>query len=277
MRGQYMDKLKRTERLVVLATLLTKNPNTLFSLTELVALTGAAKSTVSEDITIIKEVLSGFSLGELCSVSGAAGGVIYKPREHADDSKDFLNKLSQKLSDPERMIPGGFIYMADVIFNPKIISRIGEIFYTRFQHTDPDYIVTMETKGIPIAMMTARSFNIPLVIIRDSGRVTEGSSVNINYLSGSSRRIQTMSLSRRALPSNSKVLIIDDFMKGGGTAQGMCNLMKEFNAEVVGTGVMIATRDPKEKLIKDYTALLELILVDEDKKDVLIRPFEEKV
>ncbi|MGI6685135.1 MAG: pur operon repressor [Bacillota bacterium] len=272
-----MDKLKRTERLVVLATLLTKNPNTLFSLTELVALTGAAKSTVSEDITIIKEVLSGFSLGELCSVSGAAGGVIYKPREHADDSKDFLNKLSQKLSDPERMIPGGFIYMADVIFNPKIISRIGEIFYTRFQHTDPDYIVTMETKGIPIAMMTARSFNIPLVIIRDSGRVTEGSSVNINYLSGSSRRIQTMSLSRRALPSNSKVLIIDDFMKGGGTAQGMCNLMKEFNAEVVGTGVMIATRDPKEKLIKDYTALLELILVDEDKKDVLIRPFEEKV
>lgn len=271
-----MEKLKRTDRLVALSTLLTKNPNMLYSLTDLAAMTGAAKSTVSEDLTIVKDVLSEFSLGELSSVSGAAGGVLYKPIVSADAIEDFLHQLSVQLSDPDRVIPGGFIYMVDIIFDPRIISKIGEIFYTKFQHTVPDYIVTVETKGIPIAMMTARSFNIPLVIIRDSSRVTEGSSVNINYLSGSTKRIQTISLSRRALPSGAKVLIIDDFMKGGGTAQGMCNLMKEFNAEVVGTGVVIATKEPRDKLVKDYTALLELILIDEGKKDVLIRPFMEK-
>ncbi len=124
-------------------------------------------------------------------------------------------------------------------------------------------------------MSTARAFNVPLVIIRDSGRVTEGSSVSINYVSGSTRQIRTMSLSRRSLPAGSKVLIIDDFMKGGGTAQGMCNLMKEFSAEVVGMGVVIATKDPQEKLIKDYTALLELILIDELRKDVIIEPILE--
>jgi purine operon repressor len=161
MRGREMEKLKRTDRLVVLSALLTKNPNVLFSLSDLAALTGAAKSTVSEDLTIVKEVLSGFSLGELCTVSGAAGGVLYRPKEEDDRIKAFLHELSEKLSDPERMIPGGFLYMIDIIFDPQIISRIGEIFYTKFQHTDPDYIVTMETKGIPIAMMTARSFNIP--------------------------------------------------------------------------------------------------------------------
>lgn len=271
--GREMEKLKRTDRLVVLTTLLIKNPNQLVSLTDLADLTGAAKSTVSEDLTIVKEALAEFSLGELSSVSGAAGGVMYKPVENPDKMMEFLNELSVKLSDPERIVSGGFIYMNDVIFDPGTISRIGEIFYTKFKHTAPEYIVTMETKGIPIAMMTARSFNIPLVIIRDSGRVTEGSSVNINYLSGSGRRIKTMSLSRRTLPVKSKVLIIDDFMKGGGTAQGMYNLMKEFDAEVVGTGVMIATREPQEKLIKDYTALLELILIDEEKMDVSIKPF----
>lgn len=268
-----MEKLKRNDRLVVMSTLLTKNPNTLFSLTDLVALTGAAKSTVSEDLTIVKEVLTKFNLGRLSSVAGASGGVFYRPVVFKDEMMSFLNELSVKLSDPERVIPGGFIYTIDLIFDPRIISRIGEIFYTKFKDTFPDYIVTMETKGIPIAMNTARSFNIPLVIIRDSGRVTEGSSVNINYLSRSSRRIQTMSLSRRALPAKSKVLIIDDFMKGGGTAQGMHNLMKEFDAEVVGTGVMIATREPQEKLIKEYIALLELILIDEVKMNVLIKPF----
>lgn len=124
--------------------------------------------------------------------------------------------------------------------------------------------------------MTARSFNIPLVIIRNSGRVTEGSSVNINYLSGSTKRIQTMSLARKALPDRAKVLIIDDFMKGGGTAQGMVNLLKEFNAEVVGIGVVMATGNPEQKLIKNYTALLELISIDTETNDVVIEPFFEK-
>ena len=43
-----------------------------------------------------------------------------------------------------------------------------------------------------------------------------------------------MSLARRNLPEGSKVLIIDDFMKAGGTVQGMKDLLHEFNAEVVG-------------------------------------------
>ncbi|MGI6678138.1 MAG: pur operon repressor [Dehalobacterium sp.] len=271
-----MEKLKKTDRLVVLSSVLTKNPNTLYSLTDLAALTGAAKSTISEDLALIKEMMISYSLGELCSLAGAAGGIFYKPLQNEKDSREFLKELADRLSDRERVIPGGFLYMNDVIFDPRIISRIGEIFYTKFQHTTPDYIVTMETKGIPVAAMTARSFNIPLVIIRNSGRVTEGSSVNINYLSGSTKRIQTMSLARKALPDRAKVLIIDDFMKGGGTAQGMVNLLKEFNAEVVGIGVVMATGNPEQKLIKNYTALLELISIDTETNDVVIEPFFEK-
>ncbi|WP_089609371.1 pur operon repressor [Dehalobacterium formicoaceticum] len=268
-----MERLKRTDRLVVLSSILTKNPNTLYSLNDLAVMTGAAKSTISEDLTLIKELLLSHSLGELCSLSGAAGGIFYKPLQNEKGSQDFLKELADRLNDRERVIPGGFLYMNDVIFDPHIISRIGEIFYTKFQHTVPDFIVTIETKGIPVAAMTARSFNIPLIIVRNSGRVTEGSSVNINYLSGSTNRIQTMSLARRALPDHAKVLIIDDFMKGGGTAQGMVNLMKEFNGVVVGIGVVMTTRNPEQKLIKDYTALLELISIDAETNEVIIKPF----
>jgi xanthine phosphoribosyltransferase len=165
-----------------------------------------------------------------------------------------------------------FVYMTDVIFDPRVVNRIGEIFYSRFHEAAPDFIVTMETKGIPPAMMTARAFNLPLVIIRDAGRVTEGSSVSINYISGSTQRIQTMTLSRRALPEGARVLIIDDFMKGGGTAKGMQDLMAEFKAQVVGTGVVVSTRDPREKLVRDFYALLELVEIDDAKKEIIIRP-----
>jgi len=86
---------------------------------------------------------------------------------------------------------------------------------TRFASLAPDYIMTVETKGIPLAFATARAANLPLVTVRRGSKVTEGSSVSINYVSGSTHRIQTMSLPRRAIPSGAKVLIIDDFMKAG--------------------------------------------------------------
>ena len=139
---------------------------------------------------------------------------------------------------------------------------------------EPDYLVTIETKGIPLALATAKAFNVPLVIIRDNSKVTEGSSVSINYVSGSTRRIQTMALARRSLQPGAKVLLIDDFMKAGGTAQGMQALMAEFKAEVLGLGILVGTVAPQEKLVDNYLALLELEALDEKEKNILIRPGE---
>ena len=118
--------------------------------------------------------------------------------------------------------------------------------------------------------MTAKAFNVPLVIIRDDSKVTEGSAVSINYVSGSTKKIGTMSLARRALPAEAKVIIIDDFMKAGGTAKGMMEMMKEFKAEVLGMGVLVDTKEPENKLVDDYLGLLELIELDEKNEKIVI-------
>jgi purine operon repressor len=132
--------------------------------------------------------------------------------------------------------------------------------------------MTVETKGIPLALMTARALNIPLVIVRHDSKVTEGSTVSINYVSGSTKRIQTMSLSRRAVRKNTKSIFVDDFMKAGGTANGIIELMKEFDNEVVGIGVLIETKEPERKLVDDYVSLLTLNGVDENDGIVNIVP-----
>ena len=134
-----------------------------------------------------------------------------------------------------------------------------------FIDKDPTCVLTVETKGIPIALMTARALNVPLVVARRDSRVTEGPSVNISFVSGSSKTIHNMSLPKRALPENARVLIVDDFMKGGGTALGMSDLLEEFKAEVIGTAVLVATGSPQEKLIKEYTSLLILNEIDAQK------------
>jgi purine operon repressor len=120
--------------------------------------------------------------------------------------------------------------------------------------------------------MTARALNIPLVIVRRNTKVTEGPTVSINYLSGSARRIQSMSLSRRAVKKDTRSIFIDDFMKAGGTAMGILELMKEFENEVVGIGVLIETKQPERKLVGDYLSLLTLNEVDQDNGIIDITP-----
>lgn len=249
--------------MVAIAQVLMVNPNELIPLTVFAERFDAAKSTISEDLLAVKESLAFTQQGRLETVPGAAGGVRYIPDISKAESARFLAKLAGRLSSKERILPGGFLYMTDVLFDPTVLRPLGLIFAGAFRPKKPDVVVTIETKGIPLALVTAEALGLPVVTIRTGNKVTEGSSVSINYVSGSSRRIQTMSLSRRALEKGRRVLLIDDFMKAGGTARGMVNLMAEFEADVVGIGVLMEAKMPAEpKLVEEYLALLTLAELD---------------
>lgn len=267
-----MEKNRRLERLVVLTKQLTNNPSRLYSLGGFADAFGCAKSTLSEDMAMIRDTLEAQGEGTLETIAGAAGGVRYLPCRPAAAVHASLLRLSELLSSPDRIIPGGFLYMSDILFSPELMVEAGEFFFQRFAPLAPDFILTIETKGIPLALMTARAFNVPLVIARQGSKVTEGSAVSINYLTGSAKRIQTMSVSRRALPSGSRILVIDDFMKAGGTARGLVDLAAEVGSTVVGTGVLIATAEPEKKLVDEYTSLLMLHKIDATLKEIDIRP-----
>ncbi|MDA8440812.1 MAG: pur operon repressor [Peptococcaceae bacterium] len=267
-----MEKFKRSERLVALTKYLTHHPRELISLGFFSEMFSAAKSTISEDLVIMRDTLAGLEMGVLETLPGAGGGVKFIPLMGESESEVFLQGLSQQLSQPERIIPGGFLYMTDLLFDPVISAQAGTIFASKFAVLNPEVVITIETKGIPLALMTAQALHVPLVVIRNDSRVTEGSSVSINYLSGSTRRIQTMSLPRRSLRKGMRVVVIDDFMKAGGTAKGMLELLEEFDSKVLGVGVLISTLEPQEKLVNDYISLLELVDIEEQPRRILIRP-----
>lgn len=255
--------MKRTERMIALTAILLSRPNELLSLGFFAELFDTAKSTISEDLMTIRETLRTTGRGLLETVPGAAGGVKFLPVMSKADAEEFLKGLAETLSSRERILPGGFIYMADLLYDPAIVRPLGLIFASIFREKNPEAVVTIETKGIPLALMTADALGVPAVIVRHGNKVTEGSSVSINYVSGSSKRIQTMSLTRKALETGKRVMIIDDFIKAGGTAKGIMSLMQEFDAEVVGLGILMedAVWDTS-RLVDEYLPLLHLVEVD---------------
>ena len=141
--------------------------------------------------------------------------------------------LMEELGQTDRLLPGGYLFMADLLGNPRLMDRIGKVFASAFADKEIDVIMTVATKGIPIAHAIARHLNVPVVIVRRDSKVTEGSTVSVNYVSGSARRIQTMVLSKRSMQSGQKVLLTDDFMKAGGTMIGMKNFLKSLNVSLL--------------------------------------------
>lgn len=149
------------------------------------------------------------------------------------------------------------------------MNKIGRLYASLFANRKIDVVMTVATKGIPIAYAVAQYLDVPVVIVRRDSKVTEGSTVSINYVSGSSKRIQTMLLAKRSLAVGSNVLIIDDFMKAGGTVNGMVSLLEEFDATVAGIGVLVESEDIEERLVDEYVSLVQL--TDVNIKDKQIR------
>ena len=267
-----MDRIRRNERMAAMTRILASAPNRIFTLSHFCELFGAAKSTMSEDIDILRDVVKTFDLGELETVTGAAGGVRYRPTVKKAAALQYIQELCKVLSGESRVLPGGFLYFSDILSTPQIVERMGAILAGEYYQEAPDFVLTMETKGIPVALMTANALGIPLVIARRSSKVYEGSAVNINYVSGSSGSIETMSLSRRAVKEGQRALIVDDFLKGGGTAKGMVDLMHEFSVTVVGVAFVMATADPVKKRISGEKSLMVMDMMKDDQETAHIRP-----
>jgi len=264
-----MQKFNRNQRITAITKVLIENPNRVINLNKFTDMFNAAKSTVSEDIVVVRETLQRLSIGNIETISGAAGGIKYVCGISEEATNKFAEELCITLQDTQRIVPGEFMYISDIMYNPQIVQRAAVILASKFIASNIDYVVTIETKGIPLAYEVAKMLGVNLVIVRRGNKVTEGPTVSINYVSGSSRRIQTMSLSKKSIHKGSKCIFIDDFMKAGGTALGVINLLKEFESELLGIGVLIDNINIDKKLVEDYVSIIKFSGIDENENPIL--------
>lgn len=263
-------KFKRSERLVFMTQHLTTHPNQLIPLTYFVDKFTQAKSSISEDIRILKDVFENEGIGTVQTTAGAGGGVTFQPRISDDRAREVVSGFMEVLKMKDRLLPGGYLYMSDIMGNPHMMSDIGELIATMYGDEAIDAVVTVATKGISLANAVARKLNVPVAVIRKDNKVTEGSTVSVNYVSGSTRKIETMVLSKRTLKEGSKVLVVDDFLRAGGSITGVINLMEEFSAEVVGVSVLVEAKQVENRRFTDYTSLLKVSEIDEFNQSFLV-------
>lgn len=265
-------KVRRSNRLVDMTRYLMEHPRSLVSLKFFGERYDSAKSSISEDLSIIRHTFKSWGMGRLETIPGASGGAILTPFYSEENAQRAIDELVEAVSDDTRLLPGDYVYLSDLIGRPDVLRRVGRLIATQYVDKDVDVIMTVETKGIPIAQSAAMYLNKPFVIVRNSSHITEGPTVSVNYVSGSVKRIKKMELSRRTLSAGANVVIVDDFMKGGGTLNGMKSLIKEFDANLVGMTVLAEGEVSGKRLVDNCTSLIKVNAVDDEDKTIKAAP-----
>jgi xanthine phosphoribosyltransferase len=123
---------------------------------------------------------------------------------------------------------------------PSLMAAIGVTIAAAFTATSPDLILTAEASGIPPALATGTALDIPVVYAKKYPRGDEIRPAFVREVASPTKGVEyRVEVARRVLPAGARVLVVDDFLSGGRTAQALGEIVVEAGADIVGFGFVI--------------------------------------
>ncbi|MFH1103922.1 MAG: phosphoribosyltransferase family protein [Actinomycetota bacterium] len=121
---------------------------------------------------------------------------------------------------------------------PELMAAIGADLATRF--SVPDVVLTAEASGIAPALQTAAAFGVPMVYAKKYPRAHSDRPAFVREVGSPTKGAEyRVEVAHRVLPAGSRVLIIDDFLSGGRTAEALGEIVEEAGGTVTGFGFVI--------------------------------------
>ncbi len=249
--------MNRVKRVSIIANTLFTNPGVRFSLSYFTDKLDAAKTSISEDIDLIRDTIKEYGLGYIETIVGANGGVKYIPFLNVEEEKRGLKLIEEQLNDKNRLLLDDYIIYGDIIYNPIHIGVISDFIVKRCLKEKITGVMTMETKGIPLATEVARKLNVKMIVARKNNKVTEGSTISVHYKSGTNDYVQSMYVAKSSIVKDDNIIIVDDYIKGGGTIKGMIELIEDSGASFYSAYAFIIEKTKRDMDFK-YDALFRI-------------------
>ncbi|BBH22225.1 xanthine phosphoribosyltransferase [Paenibacillus baekrokdamisoli] len=154
-----------------------------------------------------------------------------------------MELLKQKIRD-EGIVLNEQVLKVDTFLNHQIDAElmlaIGQVFSRLFAENGVTKVLTIESSGIAPGVMTAMQMGVPLLFARKRKSLTlqEGLYTEKIY-SFTKREESEVSVSKKFLAPDDRILIIDDFLANGEAALGMARIVQQAGAQVSGIGIVI--------------------------------------
>ena len=162
---------------------------------------------------------------------------ILKTRENA------MQELKDRIRREGKVLPGNIIKV-DGFMNHRVdcalMSRLADEFAGIFDVSKVDLVLTAEASGIALAAICALQWGIPMVYAKKAKSDNiEGGLYTSQIYSYTYKKTVTQLVSKEWLKAGQRILVIDDFMANGEAVRGLCDLVQQAGAELVGVGIAI--------------------------------------
>lgn len=153
--------------------------------------------------------------------------------------KDKIKQEGTVTEDNILMVDSFLNHQMDVQF----FNEVGKEFKDRFKNDQVDKILTIESTGIGLGIITAQYFNnVPVVFGKKIERLPRNkreSVFNSEVYSFTKKTIYNVVVDKKFIKPGEKILIVDDFLANACAVFGLIDVVKQAGAEVVGVGIVI--------------------------------------
>lgn len=154
-----------------------------------------------------------------------------------------MQELKDRIVKEGKVLPGNIIKVDGFLnhrIDTELMDHIAEEFGKHFNMDEVTMILTAEASGIALSAIVAHHFHKPMIFAKKAKSDNiEGGLYQSDILSYTYKKKVTLLVSKEWLSASDKVLIIDDFMARGEAMRGLCDIVKEAGAELVGIGVAV--------------------------------------
>jgi len=130
-------------------------------------------------------------------------------------------------------------HMIDV----ELLDAMGQEFFRRFADIQGKVtkVLTVEASGIAIACAAARHFGAQVLFAKKglSNKTLDAETYASAIRSFTKNTVTDVSVARRFLSKDDRVLIIDDFLANGAAVRGLMDILQQAGAALLGVGIAI--------------------------------------
>ena len=154
-----------------------------------------------------------------------------------------MQLLKDRIRSEGKVLPGNIIKVDGFLnhrVDTRLMGQIADECARLFDVENITMVLTAEASGIALATICAERYNVPMVFAKKAKSDNiEGGLYQSEIFSYTYKKKVTQILSKEWLNANDRVLIIDDFMANGEAVRGLCDLVSQAGAELVGIGIAV--------------------------------------
>ncbi len=154
-----------------------------------------------------------------------------------------MQELKERIRREGKVLPGNIVKVDGFLnhrIDCKLMEHIADTFAERFDLSKVDLILTAEASGIALAAICACRWGLPMVFAKKAKSDNiEGGLYQSDIYSYTYKKKVTLIASKDWIRPENHVLILDDFMARGEAVRGLCEMVEQSGAELVGVGIAV--------------------------------------